>query len=950
MLTFTLVGFFVVPMIIKSVLTKKLSENLQRKVLVQRVRFNPYTLTLRVNGLAIKDRDDEIFVFLDEFFVNLQSSSLLKKALVTKGLHISRPYIRIVRNGDNTFNFSDLMAKKGNNSTSLWFSLHDIKVIEGEIQFQDSMQGMQHTLTDINVAVPFLSNLPEYIRSETILNFSALLNDSPVFITGKSLLFGGTRRALLHVDVQRLTIPRYSPYLPFNTRVNVHSGCLDMRTMLSYSQNTRYPSSPSFIFFQTFLTLDSLIMKHKAENDEFLALPRLSINNSDINVTKRVMSIGKILIDGGFLRLKRFTNGAFNFQDIIPPAKEPKSSEEPKKPWQWRIKNLRIKEFAIQGEDCTVSNPVHVTLDHINLRANNLSMKNGEKGYVSLSLRYNQGGQMTAKGSVLLIPAKANIKVSAHEIDLSPLSPYFTNTINLIITGGNFHANGRFTLAPSDKNESAMRYRGEASLTDFVSTDRASQHNFLTWETFLLSDMDLHYNPINIDITKALLNNFSLNVLIRSDGTPNIETIVAKTEDVEKNGKQIPKRRGETPESHRQLIPPTKIKMIHLQNGEIIFLDRYIKPNFESKFKDIRVIISNLSTVKAKPSDILLTGKLEDIFPVEITGEVNPFSKAKYADINVVVDGLGLPSFTPYSTKYLGYTIEKGKLYLNLAYKVHGNQLTGENQITLDQFILGDKVDSPAAISLPIKFAVGFLKNREGKIKLEVPVSGDLSNPEFKLGKVILNSMTNLVKKIVTTPFAFLGSIFGDGKELDFLEFEYGSDRIDKQDTKKLEDLITALYERPSLRLEIEGEADQQDRKALQLYQFMNILKAQKLRDIVKKGKPAVPLDQIEIHDDEYNTYLKKAYRDAGFPGQRRMFILGKKIPIQEMEKRLMSRIKITDRDLRLLADERANHVRDYLLSSKKIEPDRIFIVKSKIYPHGDNKKIKHSRVQFALL
>ncbi|WKZ15951.1 MAG: DUF748 domain-containing protein [Candidatus Jettenia caeni] len=950
-LVFTLIGFFIIPVFIKSMLVKKLSANVQREVLIHRVKFNPYLLSLIVDNLVIKDEDGEIFASLDELFVNLQFSSVFQKALIIKGLHIKQPYIRVVRNGETSFNFSDLIPEKGNNAAPIRFSLHEIKVIDGKVDFWDEVKEVKHTLNNLNVIIPFLSNLPRHVNGEVILNCSALLNDTPIFLTGKSRPFSDTQQVFLQIDIQKLDIPQYSSYLPLSTKVNILSGYMNVKTALSYSQKNGSVSSRELVFSQAFVSLDSLTLKHKEEKEEFVIIPKFSINNTRVDVTDREITIEEIFTENGSLLLKRFANGTFNFQDIVPPVKQPEQpeqSEQPKRPWLLTVREFLVREFTIQGEDLMSSSPVLVTLDQVNLHGSGLTTKSGEKGLASLSLRWNKTGTVSVEGSIGVDPIIAEGKISAANVDISPLHSYVTDAVNLAIAKANVHADGDITFGYGEESSPTMSYRGDISLSDFVSIEKLYKHTFLQWKIFSLLNARIKYNPTEIYIDEVFLDDFSVNLLVHSDGTPDFHVILVQ--ETKKEESLSMDQEKEIPPVYKKFMPPVTIDTINLQNGKIDFIDRYINPGFKSKLEDIKATISGFSSEDTKPAHISLTGRLKGVYPLEITGKIDPFPEKKYADINVVLRGFDLPFLTPYVGRYIGYTIEKGKLYLNLGYTISGNELYGENRIILDRFTLGDKLDSQEAISLPIKSAINFLKDRKGEIRLDFPVKGNIDDPKFKLGKVVLDGMVNLIKKVVTSPLALLGNIFGSGKKLAFLEFDYGSDRIGREDIKKLKDLITALYERPFLRLEIRGGTDQKgDRNALKLRRFTDLLKVQKLKDRAKKGKPAVPLSEVEIYAGEYETYLRKAYKAADFPKSRNVFGFVENIPVQKMEKLLMDHIVITDGDLRLLADRRAIQVKDYILKSKKVEPERIFIVESKIYSRRDDKKGKRSRVQFAL-
>ena len=226
--------------------------------------------------------------------------------------------------------------------------------------------------------------------------------------------------------------------------------------------------------------------------------------------------------------------------------------------------------------------------------------------------------------------------------------------------------------------------------------------------------------------------------------------------------------------------------------------------------------VIGLTSDEAKQADVRLKGKVGRHAPLEITGKINPLGRDLYLDLLIRTTGIDLSPATPYAGKYMGYTVAKGKLSLDLKYLVADRKIDAENKVLLDQFTLGEAVDSPDATSLPVALAVSLLKNRAGEIRLDLPVSGSLDDPEFKVGKVILRMIVNLLEKILTAPFALLGAIAGGGEEMSYVEFDPGSSDIDDTGREKLGKLVDVLYDRPGLRIELEGHADlDADREAL---------------------------------------------------------------------------------------------------------------------------------------
>ncbi len=249
---------------------------------------------------------------------------------------------------------------------------------------------------------------------------------------------------------------------------------------------------------------------------------------------------------------------------------------------------------------------------------------------------------------------------------------------------------------------------------------------------------------------------------------------------------------------------------------------------------------------------------------------------------------------------------------LNARYLLANRKLEASNKAGLAQLDLGSQVEGNPVIRLPIKLAISLLKNREGNINLDIPVSGDLSNPKFSFTGAIVGAIKNVLEKIITSPFSFLGSLLGGGeKDLGYIEFDYGSSDAPPAAKDKIDLLRKGLQERPALKLHVTGYVDTRaDPDALKERRFLNLLKAQKLKDLAGKGTQPVPFQQITIAPGEYNTYLEKAYRAAKFKKPTNVLGLAKSLPPDEMEKLLKSNITITEQDLLSLAVQRAAHVR----------------------------------------
>jgi hypothetical protein len=589
-------------------------------------------------------------------------------------------------------------------------------------------------------------------------------------------------------------------------------------------------------------------------------------------------------------------------------------------------------------------------VDEIELKANNLSTAEGQKGNASLALRLNQRGTISTEGTVGINPISANLKMSLKDIEVKPFQPYFTDKVKITVTDGALSTTGNFALGYSGKKELKATYSGEASLNHFASIDKLTAEDFFKMDSLAFNDIHFDSDPFSMDIKGIALSDFYAHVLINPDGKLNLQEIMAKEGAPSKVGTPPPEKKGV--ESPKEKEPPKNIKIgtITLQGGTINFSDKSVDPEFSAKLSEIGGRVSGLSSEETSLADLEVRTKLNDYAPLQITGKINPLKQDLYVDIKARFTDMDLSPITPYSGKYAGYTIEKGKLSFDLKYLIEKRKLDARNVIFLDQFTFGDKVESPHATKLPVKLAIALLKDRKGEIKLDIPVSGSLDDPKFSVFGIILKIIVNLIAKAVTSPFALLGAVFGGGEELSYLEFDYGVAKIGEAATKKIDTLVKALSDRPALKLDIEGHVDlEKDREALKQLLFQRKSKAQKLKEMVKKGAPAPPVDEVKIEPKEYEKYLRMAYKEEKFPKPRNFLGIAKKLPVPEMEKLMLTHIEVKESDLRTLASQRAMSVKDAILKSGKVEPERVFILEPKSLAPEKKDKLKNSRVDFKL-
>lgn len=703
--------------------------------------------------------------------------------------------------------------------------------------------------------------------------------------------------------------------------------------------------------------LTNLRLPQPIGKGDMARIGRFAVSGGALDLERKSASIEQVTLAGSQFNVQRNKQGQLNLSALADKSQaQPAAPAEPadaKSAWQYALNKILLDDVGVQWRDEVPADTATLGLDKIQAQVEGISSAPKSSAKLALKAQMAKSGKLAIDGDVVLAPLSAKLKLDARGLPILPLQPYFADQVHITVSSGNLSARGNLDVQLAQT--ARVQYRGTLQIHQFASVDHLNRNDFLKWETLSFGELNVTSEPLNVAIGEIALSNFYSRLIINPDGTLNVQHVAGKESGSAQSvagetAKSAPEAKVAEAGAAPKTAPlPIKIGRITLQGGQVNFSDRFIKPNYSANLTQIGGSIVGLSPDLASTATVEMRGKVDDAAPVEILGKVNPLAGNLFLDLKASAKGVDLPTTTPYSARYAGYPIIKGKLSMDVKYHIEDKKLSAENHVILDQLTFGEKVESPDATKLPVLLAVALLRDRNGVIDINLPISGSLDDPQFSVGGIVVQVIVNLIGKALTSPFALLGSLFPNSEQLSYIEFEAGQARLDAAATNKIQNLAHALDQRPGLKLDITGRVDpQQDKEGLRQASMTRKVKTVKFENLSKQGTPPASLDAVKVEPAEYPKLLKEAYSREKFAKPRNAIGLAKDLPVPEMEKLMLANAAISDDDLRQLALRRARVVADALAKTGKVTQDRVFVLEPKLTAEP-KEKLKDSRVDFSL-
>ena len=601
-----------------------------------------------------------------------------------------------------------------------------------------------------------------------------------------------------------------------------------------------------------------------------LKLGRLGFEGGALDLAARRASLGRLYADGGLLDLSRDSAGRFLFLDRLPgagagavaatPAQDkpaeplaisspdrlgvgPRRGPTPPGPagsgWATLVRTVELSQFGARYDDASTG--IKANLQDLNLKLTDVGSDLKKPLAFQGGVGLREGGQLTAKGKVVPATGAVDAELKLTKLALAPVQPLLGKYVKLKLADGSVSGEGRLrTGAGGSRANPAVRYDGSFDVAQLALDEEDNDH-FARWKSVRADKLALSVSPNLLDVAELRVIEPNAILIIEDDRSLNAQRLLVKKSEPAPPVATSPTASAAPAASEAF---PMRIRRMRFQNAKLDFTDLSLRPQFGAKIYELSGLVTGLSSKADARSQIELDGRVDDFGLARIRGQLNPFVPADNTDVNVVFKNVDMVSASPYSMKFAGYKIAQGKISLDLQYKVRNSQLEGNNQIVLDNLTLGERIDSPDAIKLPLELALAILKDSNGRIDLGVPVSGNMNDPQFSYGSVVWKAIGNILSKVALSPFRALGNLFGvSGDKLDAVEFDAGSDIVLPPEREKLRQVAKILAGKPQLKLSVPGQYNEAaDGAALRMQAVRRLVVARAEIKLAPDEQPG-PLD-----------------------------------------------------------------------------------------------------------
>ena len=940
LLLYTLGGFFAVPVLVEKLVSDAVRDDLDRAASIARVRFNPYVLSLEVSGFDLKDKDAVSLAAFDRLFVNFQLSSLFRWAWTFREISLDGAVVQLERFAPGDSRLTRLMADAAARSEPEATAepapaglprllVHDLALNGGRVTFRDNVPSnpVELALGPVTVSMQELNSLPDRFGRQTVE--IRLPGDATLSWQGSISL--GPLQSEGRLALENSPLDQTIAYLEAILPLDAMRARLSLRT--DYRVNELDDGSIDLELDGIEAELEDLAVTGLTPSAEFFLLPSLTVRGGTLRYPEQQLTIASIELANPELNAWLAQNGELSLLGLVPAGSPPAADSgaadaaaPESQDWQLAIDTFRIAGGRLGFTDESIEPQATLALENLELDVTGLSNEQDAAFPVELAGALAAGGDFRFNGRVIALPElSVTGSLGARGIPLPIAQPYVQQQVRIQLDQGTLDTDFELALLPDGKLTAA----GELAVHSLGISDTVEGKPLVGWDTLNVDRFEADSATPSLALSKVEFQQPFARVVINKDLSTNLDGLMVTAEGATDEPMETA---GEEP--GLALV----VGGILLEDGTLDFSDLSLPLPFATRVQKLGGLISTIDTASVEPATLRLEGQVDDYGLARIEGTMNPLDPISHTDISLEFRNLLMSNLSPYTVQFAGREIASGKLDLDLLYRIEAGQLQGANDIVMSDLVLGDKVDHPDAASLPLGLAVALLKDANGVIDIDLPVEGDVNDPEFQIGGVIWKAFTGLITKIVSAPFRLLGNLIGvEAEDLGQFEFLAGRHDLTPPEMEKIAQLQQALEQRPELSIAIAGVFD----PAIDI----PALRYQRLLAAVRErlGADYAPQEgEFRMLDEEIRAVLEAIYVER-FPDATLEALKSDHMvpppddpegePVldglayaADLRDRLLAAEEITRQDLDALANARAEAIRGAFLATDGLDAGRVVL------------------------
>lgn len=971
-LLYALLGFLLLPWVGLKLANQTLAEYASVPARLERIELNPFSLELTLHGLHLGEHGDEQLSFA-RLYADLQLDGLWQGALHLRELHLEQPRVELRIDADGQLNLSQLLRLPAHDPPSTEpgppfpLRLDLLRLSGGVLGYVDQRQqpAIAHRYDSLELT---LTNLTSHGGEEAELQLRAT-GPQGAALDWQGQLGLQPLRSRGHLSLGETDLPRWWPYLQTllphqlqagtaslssgyrldtdgGLRLQLHAPRLqlggvrlneaDGRTLCELHQlslagsrlELRPGTQPQLTLDGGQLSLEALRL-HAPDGQTQLRLANLEIADARLDLAARQLLIGRLRSRELESRAVREADGRLDWQmllerqmtalqrhrDTSRRPSEATAAPAPAAPWQVRLADVQLRGWRARLEDRVAQPAVPLDVGPLDLDLQGFASTGAAPFTLRLASGVGARGQLEARGQVQLGPFASRLAVQAHDLDLRLLQAYLSPFAHLELRSGLLAADLAVEL--QDSSPLALRIAGKAEVSQLHTLDTLRERDFVRWQALSLEGLDYRHGE-QLRIGSVRLQQPYARFILNEDLSTNLQELLITP----------PPRPGPAPAE-----PPLHLVIggVEIVDGSANFADFSLTPDFATALQQLNGHIGSLDNRSGQPASVAIRGKVDRYAPVSIEGQLTPFAPLEQLDIATRFRRVELTTLTPYAGKFAGYKIRKGRLNLDLHYRISRGQLDADNRVLLEDLQLGERVDSPSATDLPVRLAVALLKDSDGNIDIALPLQGNLHNPEFSMTPIVWQSLRNLMLRAVQAPFRLIGGLAAAGDEpLDSVPFAAGASALGETAQASLGTLAQALRQRPTLRLEVEGLSLQAaDGPPLAEQRLQREFRDTWYRMLQRRGD-RVPADasQLAVPEEMQGALLEGIYR-ARLKQQppAAWAVLAPRERAAHLRQALLDSWAQSPLLLRQLAQDRARAIKAWLVDQGGLADQRIYLL-----------------------